>query len=81
MGEPLAQQVWQNHKNKQVGAGPGRTEGRRSKSPWQWPLKPPPPGTLTPTPPQGSITNIRCARSPVGRGPGCVSCSLSALAC
>lgn len=26
--------------------------------------------TLTPTPPQGSITNIRCARRPAGRGPG-----------
>lgn len=31
-------------------------------------------GILTPTPPQGSITNVRCARSPVGKeGPGRVS--------
>lgn len=29
------------------------------------------PWPLTPTPPQDSITNIRCARSPVERGPVC----------
>lgn len=34
MGEPLAHGAQHNHKNKQARAGPGRTEGRRSESPW-----------------------------------------------
>lgn len=71
MGKPLARQVWQNHENKQAGAGPRGMERRRSESPCNAHSRPP--GTLTPTPPQGSITNIRCARSPVERGPVCVS--------
>lgn len=64
MGKSLAHRVWQNHKNKQAGWGLGEWEGglrARGNACSRTP------GTLTPTPPQGSITNIRCARSPVER--------------
>lgn len=79
MGEPLAQQVWQDPKNKQVGAGPGRTEGRSSKSPWQWALKPP--GHTYPYPTTGQHHKHPLCQEPCGERPSvCEPRSLSALA-
>lgn len=68
MGKALPYPVLQNHKS-QVAEGwewAERTE-RRLKSLGNAHLRAV--DILTPTPPQGSITNVRCAKSPVWERP------------
>lgn len=74
-GQPLAHRLWQKHKNKLAGAGPGRTEGRRSESPWQCLLETP--GHTYPNPTTGEHHKHPLCQEPCGERPS--ECELSPL--
>lgn len=76
MGKPLARRVWQNHENKQIGAEPGETEGRRSQNPWQCLFETP--GHTYPNLTTGQQYKHPLCHEPCGERPVYVSQILSA---